>query len=816
MRKSPAVNLLLLLLLPLLLAACAPIRPAAWLQGPTPIPGAGEFPLPMAEVQFTVQAPQGTPAQAELAVEFVDPVTGVSYNPRRAPLSQEEAGVWQARLSLPVGSLIRYRYLQIAPETLHERTSGGEIVRYRVASVPGAMQLEDTIASWQVGGAESETGRVLGRVATAGAGQAVGEMIVTAAGQQTFSDGEGRFRIEGLVPGLHNIVVYHPDGAYQVAQQGAIVAEGSTTPAEFTVEPAAAVTLTFQVEVPPGTPAEGVPRMAGNVRSLGAVFAALPGDVEVSAARMPELVRVDETHFLGLFRLHAGTDLRYKYSLGDGLWNAERDAEGAFVTRQLVVPETETTIENSVASWETGAEPLSFAVETPLETPAEDEIGLQLNPFTPFEPLPMEPAGDNSWSFELYGPLGMAQSLAYRYCRNLVCPEADEAGIAEATRTIDVAEQTSSSDSVSAWPWWSRSPEASEPELGAVEARGDFAVGVDLAPTYRPAWVRYEKRSAQRIAELGANRVTFTPTWRATGDSEHPRLEFDPTYARFTPELAAASAAARELGLSVVVRPELSVDDGWWTSATRNTNWWTTYFEELRSFLLTQARFAEEIGADQFVLTGAQLAPALPGGSLPDGRSSEVPADAFGRWTSLLRALRETYSGDIGFEAELRDDLYANPGFMDQFDVAHVYWHAPLTEAGQTADPEELRREAQRYLDLEVLPALPPDLPVHLSVEYLSVEGSASACVARPDRGCLPPEAFDAGAVGTPGLAVDLQAQAEAIQAVLAAAAVEERIEGFSTRRFNPLTARQDKSASVHGKLAGNMLEYWYMHLRGE
>ena len=85
------------------------------------------------------------------------------------------------------------------------------------------------------------------------------------------------------------------------------------------------------------------------------------------------MVRVDATHALLLTQLYAGTDLRYKYTLGDGLWNAERDANGGFVTRQLIVPEQGPVVQDTVASWRSPAYAgLTFHVTVPANTPASD------------------------------------------------------------------------------------------------------------------------------------------------------------------------------------------------------------------------------------------------------------------------------------------------------------------------------------------------------------------------------------------------------------------------------------------------------------
>lgn len=807
-----------LLVFSTVLTSCGGASLGSIVQGPTPVPGAGDTPVPTAELRFRLHPPEGTSQGADLALEVVDTVTGVGYNSRQLMMTRLEDGTWQAVTTLPLGTLLRYRYLQRGADNDYEETAFGERVRYRLAHVSGTIEIEDTAAAWTSGQYEGARGRILGRVLDAQTGQPVSGMIVTAGGRSTTTEGGGKFRLEGLPPGLHNLVAYHPRGAYRTAQQGAILAADSTTPAEFTVQPAAPVTLTFQVAVPPETPSDQPVRLAGNLLQLGNVFSPLAGGLEVSPARAVEMVWVDETHRLALVGLYAGTDLRYKYSLGGGFWSAERDDGGGFVTRQLIVPETDTIVSDKVTAWSGGSEPVRFQVAPPEGTAAGEEIGLQLNPFTPFEPLPMTQSEDDRWVLELHGAAEMTSVLTYRYCRDLECGRADEigeAGTVGGERSLDMAAAGLVEDSIDEWAYW-RS-EAASPELPAVDviSRPGFEVGVEMAPIYRPSWTRYEQRSMARIAELGANSVTLTPTWILAGTRSTPMIEFDPSSARFESELSAAAAAAREQGLQVNLRPGLAVPRGWWSAGLRNGTWWDVFFGELESYLLSQATLAQSIEADKLVLTGGQLLPSLPGGGMPDGQLTHLPADADGRWRAILEKVRGSYDGPLAFEVELADDLAAAPTFIDLFDEIHVYWHAPLT-TDPAADVPELQAEAERYLELELLAALPADLPLVISAEYLSLDGSASACPAAPEGGCRSPAEFDAGEQVEEGPEIDLAAQAQAIHAVLQATTVSERVEGFYVRRFNPMAALLDGSASVYGKPAADVLSYWYPRIRGE
>ena len=69
------------------------------------------------------------------------------------------------------------------------------------------------------------------------------------------------------------------------------------------MQPANPVHVTFELTVPADTPAEAVVRIAGNVSQLGNRFTDLSGGMRTSITQMPEMVRVDATHYLAILQL---------------------------------------------------------------------------------------------------------------------------------------------------------------------------------------------------------------------------------------------------------------------------------------------------------------------------------------------------------------------------------------------------------------------------------------------------------------------------------------------------------------------------------
>lgn len=817
--RKPLLSVLLTL--SVLSAGCSGIGTPA---GPTAIPVPSPTPLPAAPVIFNLIPPQGTPQDAELDLIILDEVTGLAYNPRSVPMTRLSDGRWQAQSLVPDGSLLHYRYLRRSPGPADEFTAYGSGVLFRVAYVSGPTQLDDIAAAWSDMPYQGPTGRIIGHLYDALTGGPLQEMLVSAAGVTAFTDSDGAFRLDGLPPGLHTLTAFSPDGSYQTAQQGAVVAGDSATPADLGLVPAQSVQMAFEVTVPSDTTPGTSLRMAGNLVQFGNMFSQLPGGVSLSAVHMPVLTQVDATHYILVTSLYAGTDLRYKYTLGDGLWNAERAADGTFLTRQLIVPDTDTVIQDTVSTWRGGAQAaVSLHVTVPSDTPASDPISLQLDPSTWFEPLPMAQTGTNEWLFVLHSPLDFSGSLGYRYCRNFECGSADDV---DTPGTDPVGRQVTPAvvaqdlrDTVRAWQWWDTSLAPLTVVAPEITSRPDFEAGVDMLPNYRPSWSAVFNQSLQEVSGVGANAVTLTPTWTLGRNGPEPEVFFDPAQSPFLAELRSMIDASHRWGLRVSLRPSLRTLAGesgsWWLSAPRDASWWSVWYESYRSFVLTYARLAAEAGVETLVLGGPEAAPALPDGRLPDGAPSRSPSDAEARWRSLVAEIRAVYTGRLAFEIDLGRSLQPPPPFLDAVDEIRVYWHAPLGSGTETS-PAEMQASASRLLN-DTLLATPglAGRPIVLSVEYLSIDGTATACAPAPDGSCRPPTAFDSGAVVDPDLQIDLTEQAQAINAVLAEAYARSQVTGFYVRGYNPAVAQQDRSASVNGKPAQDVLRYWYPRITG-
>ena len=360
------------------------------------------------EITFSALLPENHPSGELVLFTLLDDITGLDFNPQRSEMHDSGENSVSITISVPTGTLVKYRYTRVsAGGNVDEIGANGEGIAYRVYLVDGPGHVaHDMVAAWQDLPLSLETGQVSGRITESGSGTPMANFVVVAAGQQTRTDADGHFFIPGLPQGLHNIVVLSPTGSYLPFQQGALVAANSETPATITMSPSQTANVTFLVKPPADNPA-GAP-----------IF--LSGNLEVLANRSVLATQADGRYAVSM-QLPVGVDIRYKYTLGDGFWNAEHTGSGSFQLRQLIIPagSTSLVIEDSAESWAAGSSaPIQFNLGAP-DTGNLVYIQFKLLDWT--SPLPMWPLGGGNWTYTLYSPTNFAAALEYRYCLDAAC-----------------------------------------------------------------------------------------------------------------------------------------------------------------------------------------------------------------------------------------------------------------------------------------------------------------------------------------------------------------------------------------------------------
>jgi len=806
------------------------IQLPSWLGGeegietPETPSGPTATPMPMAQVTFIAVLPEPLASGESLAVAILDEVTGLALNSVLYPMQPRDPQTYEVSLPISLNSTVKYRYVRRTNVQLQEDSGTDVAVRYRLYHVSGPGETRDMIASWIDRTFAGKTGSIEGEVYAEGGGP-LANIMVTAGGVQTITDSAGRFDLEGLPPGTHNLVAYALDGTYKTFQQGATVLENLNTPVKLFMKPAPLVNVTFNIRVPSNTLPGAPVRLGGNLFQLGNTFADLRGGLSVVADRMPIMTALPDGRYTISLRLPAGADVRYKYTLGDGFWNAEHKNNSEFVVRQLIIPQEDTVINETVETWQAGSSaPILFEADVPANTPVGDIIYIQFNPYGWTEPVPMWPIGNNHWVYKLYSPLSILGSFGYRYCRAGQCGSADDsATMGDAARGRQVSTSLAPQDirdTLNTWAWLENTQPGDLVGAPVIARQNDFIAGIELQPTQHPNWVTSIPQAMQNIQALGSNWTILTPTW-TYGDASPLVLAPVPGKDAFWNDTYRMVNQARGLNMNVAIFPTprfASTADDFWASAPKNGDWWQTWFDHYRAFIINFADLATQSGAQTLILGGDWIEPALPGGTLMDGStSSGVPADAETRWKAIIAEVRTHFRGRILWALPYQHEYVDTPlGFLSDIDGIYLLWSLKLSDSSNPSKID-MTNEAGRLLDTNVSPlASLLGKPIIIAVAYPSASGSASGCLSNGSGGCLHWTQLSPPNPDVSSLDLRLQLQADIYEAMLTAVNERQWVSGFISRGYYPPTILQDKSASVHGKRAADILWYWYPRLLGK
>jgi hypothetical protein len=341
--------------------------------------------------------------------------------------------------------------------------------------------------------------------------------------------------------------------------------------------------------------------------------------------------------------------------------------------------------------------------------------------------------------------------------------------------------------------------------------------GVEFQSSYRPNWSYYIPLAIQNAQALGVNWLFFAPSWTYTQPSP---LEFglapehDPFWLDSAVMISQARAANLNVGIFPVPQFATTASD-FWNRAPGDVVWWQNWFDHYRAFLIHHADLAAQTGAQALVLGGDWLQPALPGGAMADGSASTVPGDAEARWQAIFSEVRRHFAGKVWWALPYaREGVQLTPAFLSGTDGVYVLWDAPLaTQSGATKD--DMIERASELLDNEVQPlAALLGKPIMLALAYPSATGVESGCFDDGNGGCL--AWTELSQPRNPNsVVVDLRGQADVYEAMLNAINSRPYVAGVISRGYYPPTMLQDKSASVRGKPAADLLWYWFPRLTG-
>jgi hypothetical protein len=779
----------------------------------------------LAMVTFKVKLPAPLPPGESIYLVEVDEITGLAFNQIRHIMEAEDSQNFLVVLPLPLNTVFKYRYLRQGEYGQTEYSLGGNPVRYRIyyAKEPGSVK--DIIGQWIDRKDPQPTGRITGKAIDSSTGNPLPDIMIAVGGMTAWTSSEGIFQIQDLPVGIHNLVAYAPDGGYSIFQQEAAIAVDAATEANLLLEKNQSIKVTFTVEPPRNTPPGSTMRIVGNLWQLGNSYADLRGGVGHSASRLPALSLTSNGAYQITLNLPAGFEIRYKYTLGDGIWNAEHDINGEFVSRKVLLPNQNIEIIDRVISWkDSSRESIRFTVEAPQTTPPDESVSIQFNPgYTWLEPIPMLSDGGNRWQFTLFSPLKGLEEIQYRYCRDVQCSSADDAstpGNLALGRTLDLtAPLFSIEDKVVDWLWYQGKPaSAVVPNLTIQPRTGNFVAGVELQEGYHPYWYHRFPATVNDLLEINANWILLRPSWSYI-DNDPPLQQ--PISGQDMPgsELKGMLNYARSHFLQTAIFPISNYPkqpEFWWAESTRDFPWWISWFDRYHEFINHFALIANQTGASALILGDPSISPALPGSSLVDQTPSNTPEDASDRWGVIIEEARKRFSGQIWWAIDSDADWQNSQFPFDQIDGFYILFDEPLA-AEPGASLEVLVAETGRLLDDQILPLQQTYAkPVILVVAYPSASGGTTGCLPGIETPCLDLKFLNRPNPDIPNITLDLHEQENAYNAILLAVNERPWISGIVSSGFYPPVPLQDKSTSVHGKPSSGVLWFWYGRFLGK
>ena len=748
-------------------------------------------------VVFNAELRRSYSDETVIAIEVLDELSGLDRNITRYELTKIEENHYAGTLLLPCGEIIKYRYVSTFPISQPEATADGNTVIYRTMTVAKNTIIKDIIAGWPELPYEGDLGKLTGIISDQSTKQPLADILVTVAGYQTFTDATGRFDFSQIPVGTHNLSAISIDGAYLSYQQEANIMADLSTPAVIELTPLPEVNVTFTVSVP--EEASGAPiRLAGNLYQLGNVYADLSNGVSSLASRMPILSRLDDGKYSLQLKFHAGNALVYRYTLGDGYLNAERDKDGKLVTRRIIIPDRDVTIEDTIVSWGmAGVEPITIKVTVPVETPAEDSISIQLQQGIWQQPLPMWPLGNNQWMILLFLNPEARQNTQYRICRNAQCDLAyDEASYASPISLADITANTSV-HTVSNWHAW-------QPQIGGTQdsvllGDGIELIGVEFLPDYQPSDLNRYRDSLTELKQSGFNWVIFTPTWKVSIVNNLPQVSPNIEQSMLMMDLADLIQLAKESGFTVGLYPRLdfSMDSAeWWKNSKRDALWWQQWYQEYERFAISYTQFAANYKVDQLILGGVDVTASLPGGVETTIDNKGTPKNADQLWEALLQKINQYYQGLILLALPIEESELPEYTFYDQIDGFYLQFQPPAD-----ISPSYDQQTVENTLNNIVvnLQRSMNDKQFFAGLNAPALSADDFAC---PSADCLISPRASAYAT----YPVELTAQLDFYRTYLSALSQRSWVQGISSRGFFPVVKLHDFSSSIYGKPAMQLL----------
>ncbi len=751
-----------------------------------------------------------------LSLEIVDEIGGAGNNIVKHELNRIDDITYSTSLLCTNGSIITYRYSKSGSEDQTELAADGSTIRYRLIKCQDGYDPTDFISAWPGEPFSGKSGKLSGKVVDQKTSTPLDNILISISGYQTFTDYLGNFSIEKLPTGNHLLTAYAIDGSYEIFQQKADILDGLTTEALIDLKYLPEVNVTFIVTPPDD--AKGAPiKMVGNLFQFGNTFTDLSGGISVSSARSPIMTRLEDGRYKHQVKLHAGNDLRYLYTLGDGYWNAEQGLPLGKNYRHIIIPGKDLIIEDNILGWRLDNQnPKVIEVTVPENTPVSESISIQFSRNDQwYEPLTMWPMAEQRWLYLLFTPFDNNNEISYRFCRNSICNLDGYPDDINEIFNIDWLNNASISHEIISWPLWQEQIAVADFEPGdSLSKDKSYFTGIELTNRYHPSYLNQINSTFQEISSKGANWIILTPSWRINPYFDYPK--FDSTLP-INNDIEEIIAQAQNDDLIISIYPQIDFEmtpSEWWQNNIRDEYWWQEWYREYLRFILNYAQLAEIYDLAHIIIGGEFAHPSMPGSIIPTESEIGTPGNSDEIWLGIIDEIRSIYSGQVLLSLPFEGTEIAQYDFMSSLDGFYILFSPKVSNSDDTSNLEELNSVIGSYLDNEVKQLLDSqNKSIYISMSYPSANGAAQLCVLDQNDNCTT-KTYITTAQSLKSDQIDLQEQADLYSASLYEILNRDWISGLSSRGFFFPIKLQDFSSSINGKPASDILWHWYTGIK--
>jgi hypothetical protein len=764
-------------------------------------------------IQFILELPFPLEDDEKISIELLDEVTGFPHNTLQMEMIKGTNTEFHLTISFPTGSVIKYRYIKTGAHNTPESKFDGTPVGSRFAYADGDLTIRDILNQWYGEDIPKENGIFSGKVLDQSTGLPIPDILVNIGGQTTFTDLTGAFRLGGLTPGVNNVVFYATDGAYKTLQQGALISKNKITSAQIELTSMPLVNVTFNVTTPQD--AVGAPVfLVTNLSQFGNQFSDLEGASSIINNKMPQLNNNQDNTVSIKLELHADTDLRYKFSLGDGYWNAEQELSGGFKVRQLIVPNHDIQLDLKIDSWGMpDIKPITFQVTIPYEIRSGQTPYIQFKTNTWTNPLPLWPLGEGNYLYILFSPLEENTTLEYRFCIDQNC----QSIMVWENATTKSQIQAGGTPTIRITSIENLSTGLQYDNVQVIENfipnKGtNYTAALEFTPFFPEQWNANINDIVEKPISLGANTIIFSPYW--IGHPDFPVFSPFPGHTLFNNELSALIKKPVDTNLSYALYPKIifeSESGGNWSDTPKQPIWWDTWFSNYRDFALNYAILAEINQLDRLVIGGKSTLPAIPGGYYANGTPTDIPDNFNQYWEELISDIRGSFSGSLVWATNAGFEIDPLPEFIDLFDEIYITIDSPLSKSTSPTS-DEIAYYFTYYIDNFIYEVYRSNQkPIILGFGYPSIDGGSMGCTVLSED-CKNDGLFTAHEMADYNL--DFEEQALIYNAIFPVATSREWISGICFIGFNPFAYDQEGTSDINHKPAQEIIKYWFFGLQ--